>query len=396
MLSISQIVALTRSQAATWLKNTLSALGFQTTGWQPGRNQQMMLNNFATSAAAFSQVSATLVEAGFSSTSFGSALTLYSRSRFDNERTPAVKTAGPFLLTSTSAVPNVIAVGQLVVTDSNGVEFSNTSGDTLAAGGTVDLDFEATLAGSAGNIGNDSTLTLLTPLAGVTVTNPGPGGLVDWYTITAGADEESDAELQRRNATKWGLLSVERTATAIEYLALGCDGVSKALVVATNPRGQNTTDVYVSGADSLISTAEIEAVQEAFSEYTMGTETVWPPTEIPMPSQIWVKHPAELELSLIGTVYYDPQFTLAEVQASILARVTAMVQAVPIGGKRYATGAANLLTFGDIFQTIEGSRGVLTVLLTTPSDDITIPSTTLLTQPSSLFGGLSVLPGVTS
>jgi hypothetical protein len=115
-----------------------------------------------------------------------------------------------------------------------------------------------------------------------------------------------------------------------------------------------------------------------------------------MPSQIWVKHPAELELSLIGTVYYDPQFTLAEVQASILARVTAMVQAVPIGGKRYATGAANLLTFGDIFQTIEGSRGVLTVLLTTPSDDITIPSTTLLTQPSSLFGGLSVLPGVTS
>lgn len=396
MLSISQIVALTRTQSATWLKNTLSALGFQTTGWQAGRNQQMMLNTYATGAAAFSQVSATLVEASFSSTSFGSALTLYSRSRFDNERSPAVKTSGPFLLTSTSSVPNVIAVGQLLVTDSNGIEFGNITGDTLAAGGTVELDFEATLAGSAGNIGNDSTLTLLTPLAGVTVTNPGPGGLVDWYTIQAGADEESDTELDRRNSTKWGLLSVERTATAIEYLALGCDGVAKCLVVATNPRGQNTTDVYVSAADSLIATDEIEAVQEAFSEYTMGTESVWPPTEIPMPSQIWVKHPEELELSLIGTVYYDPQFTLAEVKASILARVTAMVQAVPIGGKRYATGAANLLTFGDIFQTIEGSRGVLTVLLTTPSDDITIAPTTLLTQPSSLFGGLSVVPGVTS
>jgi uncharacterized phage protein gp47/JayE len=396
MLSISQIVALTRNQTATWLKNTLAALGFQTTGWQAGRNQQMMLNNFATSGAAFSQVAATLVEAGFSETSFGPALTLYSRSRFDNERTEAVKAAGPFLLTSTSSVPNVITVGQLFVTDSNGVEFSNTSAGTLAAGGTLELDFEAALAGSAGNIGNDSTLTLLTPLAGVTVTNPGPGGLVDWYTIQAGADEESDAELQRRNATKWGTLSVERTATAIEYLALGCDGVAKALVVATNPRGQNTTDVYVSGEDSLISTDDIEACQEAFSEYTMGTEAVWPPTETPYPSQIWVKHPATLALSLIGTVYYDPQFTLAEVQASILARVTAMVQAVPIGGKMYATGAANLLTIGDIHETIERSRGVMTVRLTTPTADITIPPTTLLTQPSSLFGSLSVLPGVTS
>lgn len=396
MLSISQIVALTRSQGATWLKNTLSALGFQTTGWQAGRNQQMMLNTYATGAAAFSQVGATLAEAGFSETSFGPALTLYSRSRFDNERSPAVKTAGPFLLTSTAAVPHVIAVGQLLVTDSNGVEFANTSGDTLSAGGTLDLDFEAALAGSAGNIGNDSTLTLLTPLAGVTVTNPGPGGGVDWYTITAGADEESDAELQRRNATKWGTLSVERTATAIEYLALGCDGVAKALVVATNPRGQNTTDVYVSGADSLIATDEIEAVQLAFSEYTMGTESVWPPTDSPMTSQIWVKHPEELELELIGTVYYDPQFTLAEVKASILARVTAFVQSVPIGGNRYATGAANLLTLGDILETIEGSRGVISARLTTPTADLTIAPTTLLTQPSSLFGGLSVVPGVTS
>jgi uncharacterized phage protein gp47/JayE len=396
MLSISQIVALTRNQTATWLKNTLAALGFQTTGWQAGRNQQMMLNNFATSGAAFSQVAASLVEASFSETSFGPALTLYSRSRFDNERSPAVKAAGPFLFTSTAEVPNVVTVGQLFITDANGVEFSNTEAGTIPAGGTLELDVEAALAGSAGNIGNDSTLTLLTPLAGVTVTNPGPGGLVDWYTITAGADEESDAELQRRNATKWGTLSVERTATAIEYLALGCEGVAKALVIATNPRGQNTTDVYVSAADSLISTDDIEACQEAFSEYTMGTEAVWPPTETPYPSQIWVKHPAELALSLIGTVYYDPQFTLAEVQASILARVTAMVQAVPIGGNRYATGAANLLTLGDILQTIEGSRGVISARLTTPTADITIPPTTLLTQPASLFGGLSVIPGITS
>ncbi len=396
MLSISQIVALTRSQAATWLKNTLASLGFQTTGWQAGRNQQMMLNNFATSGAAFSQVAATLVEAGFNETSFGSALTLYSRSRFDNEREPAEKAAGPFLLTSTAEVPHPIAVGQLLITDSNGIEFSNTEEITLAAGGSSDIDVEATLAGSAGNIGNDSTLTLLTPLAGVTVTNPGPGGGVDWYTITAGRDEESDAELQRRNATKWGLLAVEKTSTAIENLALGQDGIAKCVVIATNPRGQNTTDVYVSGADSLISTGQIEACQEAFSELTMGTEAVWPPTEVPQPSVIWIKHPATQELSLIGTVYYDPQFTLAEVQASILARVTAMVQAVPIGGKRYATGAANLLTLGDIHETIERSRGVMTVLLTTPTADITIPPTTLLTQPSDLFGGLAVLPGVTS
>jgi uncharacterized phage protein gp47/JayE len=385
MLSLTQLKSeTTRSSVLSWLISKLAFLGFQTTGWQPGRIQQSILSMAGDSGASVASVAGQIAEGSFSSTATGAMLTLVSASHFDNVRVAAVKTAGPFTFTSAATGPYVVQVGQLIISDSQGVKFTNTTGGTIPAGSSLVMQVEAILGGSSGNIGNLSTLTLLTPLAGVTVTNPASSGL-PWYTTT-GADEESNAELRQRNSTKWGLLAVEKTKTALENLAIKQTGVAKVRVVDTNPRGPNTTDIYVSAASALVSGPEIAAAQAAFATYTSGTESVWPPTHSPYQSVITLYHPSTLTLTLQGTVYYDPRYTQAEVEAELTARLDAFVELLPIGGKTYASGAANLVTVGDLLEVIEGTAGVLSCTLTTPAGNVLVSPSALVVPPASWTG----------
>lgn len=395
MLSLQQLsTAITRADVSGWLLSTLRSLGFTTTGWQPGRIQQVLLNAFSGVAAGQSQVASLVADATGNDGATGAMLTLYSRARFSNERTPAQKAIGDFLLSNSGAAPVVLTAGQLIISDSYGVQFTNREGGTVPAGGSLSVEVEATKAGADGSIANGSTLTLVTSLAGVTVTNPGPGDSNPWYAVQVGADAETDAELRERNATKWGLLAVEKTATALQNLALAQSGVSKALVVDNNPRGPFTVDIYISGQAAIVSTAEIEAAQAAFADLTLGTEAVWPPTDSPFPSSVRLYHPSTQELTVSGAVDHEPQFSLADMQQEIGDRLTALVASVPIGGRSYAAGVANRLTLGDLHEVLERTRGVRSVTLTAPTGDVVVGSTSLLVPPADWFATLTLAPAV--
>lgn len=390
MLSLQQLSqAITRSDVASWLLATLRALGFTTTGWQPGRIQQVLLNAFSGVAAGQSQV-ATMIAEATGNEAAGPMLTLYSRGRFSNERVPAAKAIGDFRFSNAGTAPVVVAVGQLLVTDGYGVQFSNREGGTIPAGGSLDLEVEAVLAGASSNVANSSSLSLVTSIAGVSVSNPGPGDGVPWYSVQVGADAETDAELQQRNATKWGLLAIEKTAAALENLALSQSGVSKCLLVANNPRGPFTVDIYVAAQSALVSTAEISAAQAAFADLTLGTEAAWPPTDSPYPSSIRLYHPATQELTLTGAVYYEPQFSADDVRQELGDRLDALVASVPIGGLSYAAGVQNRLTVGDILEVMERTRGVRSVSLSSPAGDVVVGSSSLLVPPADWFAGLTL------
>jgi len=398
MLSLEQLrQPMKRSEIAAWLIQTLRDLGFQTTGWQPGRNQTTILNAIATVGASLSQVAVTFARANYSETATGPGLTLLSRSRFSNERESALQATGPMLFQSTATSAHTIQVGQLVIESaSTGVQFGNTTGGVLSAGGTLTLTVEALASGLSGNVANSTGLFLVTPLAGVGVTNPGPGLGVAWYTTQAGRNAELDSELRLRNSTKWGLLAVEKTKTAMIALALEQDGVAKASVVDNNPRGPFTVDIYISAAASIVSAGQIAAAQAAFATYTMGTESVWPPTDTPLPSSVRLYHPPTLQLTINGVVYYDPQFTEADIEIELGNRLDALVEITPLGGNTYATGAENLLTLGDILQVIEETRGVLSTTLTLPAGNVALSPTTLVIPPAAgWFVGLNLVPGVT-
>jgi uncharacterized phage protein gp47/JayE len=408
MLSIAQLrTPPTRSEITAWLIQTLRDLGFQTTGWQPGRIQHTMLHAVATVAAGFAQLGSALVTGGFNSTASGAGLTLFSTSRFGNTRNAAIKTQGPFTLTNTATVPYSIAVGSLVFSDNLGVEFQNTQAITLNASSTNTVNVEAILAGASGNIQNSATISLITPLAGVSVTNPSPGtdgdgNVLPWYSIQTGVDEETDKALRDRNASQWGLLAVEKTSTAFEHLALGLDAVRKVTIVANNPRGPGTVDVYLASDSAVLSTGDMETAQAAFAEYTFGTDSAWPPAitdAVTFPStatMVYCRQPATLELTITGAVYYDPNYTEAQIKASLTTALDDLVKLAPIGGYDYSPGPSNVITLGDIVQTMETTVGVRTVTLTAPAGNITVSNTALVTSPSDWFTGRLTFAAVTS
>ena len=403
-LSVSQLSnPPTRSQITAWMLTRLNELGFQTTGWQEGRVQLSIINAIATVAASFVQVAADTVKNVYNSDAEGSALTLFSQSRFDNDRDKGTKTAGAMTFTSTATSPYTVTAGQLIIESSGGQQFTNITGGVIPAGGALDLNVQALLIGADGNIANGSQLSLVTPLSGVVVTNPGPGdvdmdGQDDpWYDLATGTDPEPDSTLRERNATKWGLLSTEKTATAYENLALEQTGVIKTKIVHDNPRGPGTVDVYVAAASSLVSLADKEAAQEAFADYTFGTSPDYPPSDISsFPSTVYVKDPDTLPMDfVVGVVFYDPQYTAEQVSNAMAVSLSDFVNLIPIGGYEYETDNG-VVSLGDLLEVMEGSLGVRSVTLTTPSGNVPVGSIQLVTAPADWITGKLNFSAVTS
>lgn len=402
-LSVAQLTELvSRSSLVTWAVERLRELGFDTTGWQEGRIQNTILDAVATVSSAHALTASDTVRATTNDLATGAALDLYSFNRFSNTREPGAKAAGGMLFTNAGTVAHVVSVGQLIIEETtNGQQYVNTSAGTIPAGGSLELEVEAVLVGADGNVPNNSPLTLITPLAGVTVTNPGPGdvdldGFPDpWYDTRTGADPETDVALKTRNATQWGLLATEKTSTAYTNLAVAQQGIDKALIDDGNPRGAGTVDVYVASGSDLVSNGDKTLAQAAFAEYTMFTESTWPPTNSPYQSRVEIKDPPTLELDVQGVVYYDPQYTSAQVQTFLTTALDDFVDLIPIGGFEYVPNDGKVF-LGDLLEVIENVQGVRTVTLSTPTGNVAVAYNELITAPADWITGKITFQAVTS
>jgi uncharacterized phage protein gp47/JayE len=285
------------------------------------------------------------------------------------------------LLTSTSQVPYDIQVGQLIASDDQKREYRNTTGGTLSAGGTLELQWEATIAGADHNTGDGTVTRLLTPLAGVTVANSVG---TPWYTTT-GADQETDAGLKERNRTKWATQSLEMVADGYRNYALSVAGIVKISIDDNNPRGENTIDVYVAAAAELAGEAEKQALQEIFAKRVFGASSTYeePPTA---GTTVAVLDVNTDELTLTGTVYHDPNVSEANVTAAVEEALGDFLDATPIGGYDFAPGPSNVITPGDILQVLEGVDGVRTVTLTAPTAPVSVGVRTLVTPQAGGWG----------
>ncbi len=388
---------LKRREVQEFLLGLLQGLGFQTTGWQPGRIQHSIVYAVSAVQSDMSEFQRFLAENIWSATAKGPMLTILSRDRYENIRKRAVKTAGPMLLKSTSLVPYTLTPGQLIVNDPYGVVFRNTTGGTIAAGGTLTLQFEAELAGSDGNVASGVTMFQQTPVAGVRITNPSPSGSpvgTPWYTTT-GVDEESDENLRRRNATKWATLSLERIYDWYIHIALGLDGVEKVEVHDQHPRGPGTVDVYISAKASTLGSTQLAAAQAKFADCCFRTDATWPrPTTDT--SEVAVKSPSTLTLAPKGIVYYSGN--LQDFKTRLKQKLDDFVKRIPLGGFDTSPGPQNILMLSEIMSVFESLRACQGVTLTTPTGNITVPPFTLVVPPVDWFDestGL-VLTAVTS
>ncbi len=382
MLSLDKLrKPLTRKQALERIVEWLTSLGFDTTAWMEGSIEHTFITFMALMWSDLTEVAKALAEFGFNAHATGDALNEFSKSRYGHSKTPAVRERGTVRLTSTASVPYTIQVGELIAATDDGVQFRNLTGGTLNAGSTaspstLDLTFEAVIAGSSSHVDNGKINRLLTPLAGVTCSN---NVTSPWYSIV-GADEESDASIRRRNATKWASLTVELVAESYEYIARN-NGAVKVLVDDNNPRGAGTLDVYVASDRALLGVSTMEALQLAFSKAAFQTTSSW---SDPWPggdtSRVATKSPVPQPLNVTATLYHDGSNDDATVVANAEQAIKDFLTATPIGGWDYSPGPANVVKEEDLVNVLKTVDGVRSVTLTTPSGDISVGSTSLVTE----------------
>ncbi len=232
------------------------------------------------------------------------------------------------------------------------------------------------LAGVSGNVGLGTVTKLLTPLAGVTISNDSG---TPWYS-TEGRDEESDASIRARNESKWATFSIDAVAQAYENLARE-NGATKIVVDDNNPRGPGTVDIYASGDASLLGTSTMEAIQLAYSQRAFQTDetwaTPWPAGNV---SRIATKHPDALALDITAVLYHDPSEEAATVVSRARTALTDYLRTLPIGGAIYTASLANVVLREDLVEVLQNVDGVETVVLTTPSATFSVGTLALVVE----------------
>jgi hypothetical protein len=373
-LNWADVVEITHDQAKQSLLNDLAAQGFTGNSWQEGDPALFGVEVGAEIYRALTKYAVFLRDMALNETATGEALTRLSRSRFGNTRNESVSAQRSITLScAAGSGPYVINSGDVVLEDAAGEHsIRNVAGlsvvypANLPTSGTLTLLFEAELPGADSNLGDDSYVSFVTTLAGVTVTDDTP------YRI--GEDEESDARLRTRNATTIATRSLEPIADTIVNLALeAAPTVYSVAVNDENPRGAGTFDVYLSGELATATGSEVNSVQAALDAKVMGDTTGIPSTR---PGQA-IAAPT-LALNITGTVYYSPTFAAADVEAGVEAALRDFLRTVPLGGFDYTPVLDDVVPKNDIENaiknaTVNGQAGaVRTVSLSTPAADVAV------------------------
>lgn len=381
----------TEEEATDEVLAHLETAGYPATSWQKFSIARINAHIGGHIIAKLSEFKAFVAAMGFNDSAVLEALTRFSKSRFGNTRQPSEATQGRCVLFCDAAEgPHTIDVGDYIWTDGSGNEFSNVAGlgvvypATLTSGGSLALLFEAAKPGESANIATGQTLTPITTLAGVTVTNPAAPGSSTWIT-RAGINEESDVALRLRNETTLPRLAeFELIKDAVEGIVLDkVPAITQVGVDDQNPRGAGTFDVYVAGETTTAGASDVTAAQVALAARVMGSDVV---RAYAAPVVV---------LNVTGIIYYDAKFEPLAVQTGVHAAVDAFIATIPLGGFDFSPGPSQTVQKNDIESeirntTINGAKCVRTVTLTVPVADVAVTSFGKVVRGTYSFGFVPV------
>ena len=174
----SLLTTRTKAQIKAELIATLQSEGIQTSDWSSTAIERAFVE--LESNALYNLVAGTvpaIAAGGYLSTSTGDWLTLLASEFYDIDRSLESPTIGTVVLTcNATSGPYTITAGNLTLQASNGgtlYRFTNTTGGVLATSGTLSITVQAEASGSGYNVAASTITTMLTPLPGVTCSNPG-------------------------------------------------------------------------------------------------------------------------------------------------------------------------------------------------------------------------------
>lgn len=356
-LSIEQLLSpVDENEALEQVLDILTSLGFSARSWQSGSMARTIAQLIARLRSDSSQLTVRLARLFLNDFSTEDGLTLFSDSHYDNQRTEAVRTEGDIeMITDAGAGPYALAIGEMRISDDDGNTYTNKTALLLTPGSTITDTFQAEVAGAKANVPINTVDTLVTGLAGVTVNNP-DNGSGDWIT-QAGADEESDTELQTRNRNKWTTLTATPPAEFYELKTLEAEpSITRVFVDDTNARGAGKVDIYIADdSGGITSPAILAAVQDEVEAAAALTATV----------ELFaaIDKAIDVEVDLI----YDPTIFVdaAAAEDAVTAQINAHFAATDIGGVR-----PDGFSLGLLYREILEVTGIVNAGINDPTDDV--------------------------
>jgi len=260
-------------------------------------------------------------------------------------RIPAAAATGPVEVTGTSGA--VIPAGT-ELRRADDARFTFDADVTIGVGGTGTGDVTATVAGGAGNSPEDTVLTMVAPVAGIS-----SSATVGTDGIAAGADIETDASLRSRL-----LLRIQRPPAGgarhdYENWALGVAGVERVWVLPSQLGAGTVGVTFVTTGGAVPAAPLVAAVQAAIDlvrPVTAAVNVFAPPTQA-------------------VNVSINLSTDTAAIRAAILAELA--------GFFRREAEPGGTVSISRLSQAISAAAGEYSHVLVAPSADVALPSTTI-------------------
>ncbi len=349
----------TRAQILSRMLGVLSIdyPGHSLTNYTPGDPQRTLLELPAEGIADAERLIAAVAAGGYLDTASGEWLSELAYSQYGLLRQDSVIAQGYLTFTALPGNgPYELEAGAVwASTPSGAVRFVTLAGATVPVGGTVQVLAQAESPGSVSNVTANSLTVLNTPQPGLSVTNA-----PDWLVL-AGADAESDLSLRQRCRLRWAERGGGATRGAYEFWALSSTpSVDKVAVLDQHPRGQGTVDVVLWGTGGL-GPVPVALADAYIQDRRPVTADV----------QVYAATPRVLAFSL---QLYAPGADRTRIAGEIIANLSALQQATPIGGSVY---------LAEIIEAAMLPAGMLDVVTTTAPQYLHLaPTEALILQPT--------------
>lgn len=358
-LSLQQLLKpTTQEEAFDLLLRLATDLGFPVTSWHSGGVGRTLLRVFARPYSDITKLIAGIAGGGYLDLANGAWLTLLARSVYRVERTQATFCEGKISLTCTAnAGPYSFNAGDLWFVSQNGKRYVNTTAGTLQPGESFLIDVRAESPGSSYAVGAGTINEMVTPLAGVTCTNPDLGGGSSWMT-QAGTDEESDGSLRERCRLKWATLAAHATVGAYKYWAHeASDQVVRVAIDDANPDGPGSLRIYLAGSTGGVLPVVVDEVDDYIQPKKAKTSVV-------------STHSASAYYVVVKGTVYVRSAMLAQATSQIVDNLDRFFRVLEMGGEIVPPLSVGMVYRNKLLGEITGVEGVVNASLITPAADL--------------------------
>lgn len=334
--------------------NTLAAFarlaGFPVASWQSGSVPRTLFEGEASTLADLHAAIMSVAKGGLLDSAIAEWLDLLGQSLFNERRKPAVFARHSLTLTAVAgAGPYTVTSGLYWVATADRskrfVVVDLPNGPTVPMGGSLTVTVQAETPGAAWNVSPGVITEQVTPLLGVSVTNP--AGSSGTSVVQQGVDTELDAAYAQRCRDKWGTLGSGSNDAAYRYVATtASDEVTRVDVYGDPATGIVT--ITVAGPSGPISSDGLALVTAAVASLKPLTVTVQ------------VLNAVVDATPITATLYLEAGALAGSASQAAMDAANAYARTTAIGGTAYLSR---------IIAALQSATGVRSVAMTLPAAD---------------------------